>query len=158
MTTWAPAARAGRPDEGGHGSAAPKGWAGSVAARTIGAALPWPPSSGRPARAAGAHVVMADGRPLAFLERGGRSVVLFPGAAGRSDDAAGPDSATGAEGEVAPDAGWVDALVTLVRSGRRSSIEVTKVDGAPVRETPAADLLRAGGFRESYRGLSLRSR
>ena len=41
---------------------------------------------------------------------------------------------------------------------RRSSIEVTKVDGVAIRETPAAELLLAAGFRDSYRGLTLRSR
>jgi len=139
-------------------------------AQPYGAALPWPETSGRPARAAGAHVVLVDGRPLAYLERGGRSVSLFPGAAGRvvDDGPGGPASritdatgasfgapdADGAEG----DARWVDALAGLVRSGRRRSVEIAKVDGLPVRETDAAELLRAAGFSDSYRGLVLRSR
>ncbi len=126
-------------------------------AQPFGAALPWPPSDGRPARAAGAHVVLVDGRVLAYLERGGRSVVLFPGAAGRAA-ADGGAADTVADGQAPPDERWVEALVELVRSGRRSSIEVTKVDGTPVRETPAADLLVAAGFRDSYRGLTLRAR
>lgn len=116
-----------------------------------GAALPWPESSGRPARAAGAQVVLVDGRPLAYLERGGRTVSLFPGAAGR----VGTDT-TADDGPVDDDARWVDALVALVHSGRRRSIEITKVDGLPVRETDAADHLMAAGFRDSYRGLVLR--
>jgi ATP-dependent Lhr-like helicase len=119
-------------------------------AQPYGAALPWPASSGRPARAAGAQVVLVDGRPLAYLERGGRTVSLFPGAAGRvvadGDDPTVSDD----------DARWVDALVALVRSGRRRSVEITKVDGLPVRETDAAEHLTAAGFRDSYRGLVLR--
>ncbi len=117
-----------------------------------GAALPWPSSSGRPARAAGAHVVLVDGRPLAYLERGGRSVSLFPGAAGRVR------SETEVDGDdtLDDDTRWVDALVALVRRGRRRSIEITKVDGLPVRETDAAEHLMAAGFRDSYRGVVYR--
>jgi hypothetical protein len=119
-----------------------------------GAALPWPSSSGRPARAAGAHVVLVDGRPLAYLERGGRSVSLFPGAAGRVRSETEGDG----DGHDAPDddTRWVDALVALVRKGRRRSIEITKVDGLPVRETEAAEHLMAAGFRDSYRGVVYR--
>jgi len=32
-----------------------------------------------------------------------------------------------------------------------------QVDGLPVRESPVADLLRADGFQEGYKGLVLRS-
>ncbi|WP_255566609.1 DEAD/DEAH box helicase [Iamia sp. SCSIO 61187] len=124
-------------------------------AQPYGAALPWPASSGRPARAAGAHVVLVDGRPLAYLERGGRTVSLFPGAAGRVA-AEGDDTATVDGRTVDDDTRWVDALVALVRAGRRRSVEITKVDGLPVRETDAAELLVAAGFRDSYRGLVLR--
>ncbi|HEU5149864.1 MAG TPA: hypothetical protein VFU19_05175, partial [Iamia sp.] len=126
-------------------------------AQPYGAALPWPESAGRPARAAGAQVVLVDGRPLAYLERGGRTVSLFPGAAGRvataGDDGAAPVDGQGPD----DDTRWVDALVALVRSGRRRSVEITKVDGLPVRETDAAEHLTAAGFRDSYRGLVLRS-
>ncbi|HVE93162.1 MAG TPA: DEAD/DEAH box helicase, partial [Actinomycetota bacterium] len=41
-------------------------------AQPYGAALPWPDSPGRPARAAGAYVVLEGGMPQAILERGGR--------------------------------------------------------------------------------------
>ena len=126
-------------------------------AQPYGAALPWPESAGRPARAAGAHVVLVDGRPLAHLERGGRSVSLFPGAAGRGEDAP-PLPPTDDDPAGLGDGRWADGLASLVRNGRRRSLEVTKVDGQPVRESPAADLLRAAGFSDSYRGLVLRSR
>ncbi len=128
-------------------------------AQPYGAALPWPDSAGRPARAAGAHVVLVDGRPLAYLERGGRRVTLFPGAAGRAGDEATAGSATPVgDPDAGADARWTDALAGLVRSGRRRSLEVTKVDGEAVRESPAADLLRDAGFSDSYRGLVLRLR
>ena len=107
-------------------------------AQPYGAAIPWPDSAGRPARAAGAHVVLADGHPVAFLERGGRSVVTFPAAADHPD--------------------WVDSLVAMVKDGRRRSIEITRADGEPVRDTPVADMLRRAGFVEGYRGLVYRER
>jgi CRP-like cAMP-binding protein len=46
-------------------------------ANPYGASLPWPkPSSGRrPARAPGAHVLMRDGAPVVYVERGGRGIV-----------------------------------------------------------------------------------
>ncbi|WP_422653719.1 Lhr family helicase [Iamia sp.] len=151
-------------DEGGDGDddpvAVPVVLAATDPAQPYGAALPWPASPGRPARAAGAHVVLVDGRPVAYLERGGRSVNLFPGAAGRPDDGAGDGRAGPADAgaDQGGDARWVDGIVSLVRSGRRRSVEITKVDGEPARDTPAAELLRAAGFRDSYRGLVLRSR
>jgi len=122
-------------------------------AQPYGAALPWPESAGRPSRSAGAHVVLADGRPLAHLERGGRSILLFPGAAGRV--APDTDGADGKEG--VGDARWVDALASRVRAGGgRARLEVTRIDGRPVRESPAVDLLVAAGFTDSYRGMVLR--
>ena len=52
-------------------------------AQPYGAALPWPASSGagRPGRKAGATVVLVDGRPTLYVERGGTSALLWPGEA-----------------------------------------------------------------------------
>ena len=88
---------------------------------------------GRPSRAAGAHVVLVDGRPVAYLERGGHSLVTFP---------APPNGPTGRP-----------RLRRLADRGRYRSIEIRTADGVPVRETPVADALRAAGFVEGYRGL-----
>jgi ATP-dependent Lhr-like helicase len=107
-------------------------------AQPYGAALPWPDASGsaRPSRSAGAHVVLADGELVAYLERGGHSLVTFP-----------------AEGE--PD--WPAALRSLADDGRYRSIEITKADGVPVREAhDVAARLLASGFVDSYRGLIYR--
>ena len=108
-------------------------------AQPYGAALRWPESEGRPARAAGALVVLVDGEAAVFLERGGRSLATFPSAAGT----------TGA---------WTAALAELVGSGRRRSLEIARIDGASARESDHADALRAAGFIDGYRGLVLRSR
>ncbi|MFN8018400.1 MAG: DEAD/DEAH box helicase [Acidimicrobiales bacterium] len=107
-------------------------------AQPYGAALPWPPTGGRPARAAGALVVLVDGEAAAYLEKGGRSLLTFPAAI--------------------VDGRWADALASVVRRGQRRSIEIAKVDGAPVRESPHADGLRQAGFADGYKGLILRSR
>jgi ATP-dependent Lhr-like helicase len=106
-------------------------------AQPFGAALAWPatrPEAGRPVRAAGAYVVLVDGVPAAYLERGGRNVVTFT---------------------EEPDA-WIDPLTTLVKDGRVAKLELHRVDGRPVRESKAADALRAAGLRDAYRGLVLR--
>ncbi|MEZ5138568.1 MAG: DEAD/DEAH box helicase [Acidimicrobiales bacterium] len=107
-------------------------------AQPYGAALPWPPPDGRPARSAGALVVLVDGEAAVFVERGGRSLLTFPAA--MVDDR------------------WADALAGVVRSGRRRSLEVAKIDGAPARESPHADTLRRAGFADGYKGLVLRRR
>ncbi|MGZ8765848.1 MAG: Lhr family helicase, partial [Acidimicrobiia bacterium] len=112
-------------------------------AQPYGAALPWPqvvPGAGRPTRAAGAFVILVDGAPAAYLERGGRSLVLF--ASSNSSDGTGDI--------------WIEPLATLVKDGRVAKLELQRIDGAPVRESPAADALRAAGFRDAYRGLVLR--
>ncbi|HEY3214297.1 MAG TPA: helicase-related protein, partial [Actinomycetota bacterium] len=83
-------------------------------AQPYGAALPWPQGtgqgSGRPSRTAGAYVVLADGEPAVFLERGARTLLTF---------AAGGDGA------------WIDALASLVKDGRLRRIELSKIDGEP---------------------------
>jgi ATP-dependent Lhr-like helicase len=110
-------------------------------AQPYGAALPWPDraegAAGRPARVAGAHVVLSAGRPVVFVERGARKLVTFSAI------------------DVVDD--WPDALRRLADRGRYRSIEVRTVDGVPVRErVEVADALRAAGFVEGYRGLVYR--
>ena len=103
-------------------------------AQPYGAALSWPESVGRPARAAGAHVVLIDGSVAAYLERGGHTAATF---------------GVG---------GWAGALRGLVDSGRRRSLEIRKVDGQPVRDVDvAAAELRAAGFVDGYKGLVYRA-
>ena len=105
-------------------------------AQPYGAALAWPASSGRPARAAGAYVVSVAGEPVAELERGGRSLATFPGALDHPH--------------------WAEALAGLVKDGRFRKLEIARIDGAPAAESPVADHLRAAGFVDGYKGLVLR--
>ena len=104
-------------------------------AQPYGASLPWPTTEGRPGRVAGAHVVLFDGEPAVYLERGGRSLVTFP---------------------VADRTEWAPALRALVDRGRLRSIEVGKVDGAPITGHPTESSLRDAGFTEGYRGWTYR--
>ncbi len=94
-------------------------------AQPYGAALPWPESSGRPARAAGAVVVLAGGAPVAYLERGGRSLVVFPAA------------------EHHPR--WAAAVAGLVGTGR-SRLELARIDGEPAGAVPARRRPAGGGL------------
>jgi ATP-dependent Lhr-like helicase len=104
-------------------------------AQPYGAALPWPDSDGRPSRSAGAFVLLDDGVPAAFLERGGKTLTTFEGA----------DASR-----------WADGLAALVKDGRLRKIELATIDGVPIHEHPAAQALLAAGFADGYRGLTLR--
>ena len=126
-----------RADRAPEPDAAPVVLAATDPAQPYGAALSWPPSPGRPARTAGAHVVLADGVPLVVLERGGRSLATFEGA--ESTDA------------------WIEAVISLVKDGRLRKLEIAKVDGVPVRETPWAARLEAAGFTSAYKGMLYRT-
>jgi ATP-dependent helicase Lhr and Lhr-like helicase len=107
-----------------------------------GAALTWPrrgDDDRRPLpRAAGAYVVIVDGRPALYLERGGGIQTLPP-----LDD---PDVAAVA----------IPALRVLVADGRLRELLVTKVDGVTVSDSPWRPTLLAGGFVAAYRGLAMR--
>ena len=104
-------------------------------AQPYGAALPWPESTGHPARAVGAYVVLIDGTACAYLERGGTSVLTFPGAAEHER--------------------WPSVLAELVRTGRVRRLRVQSVDGVSVASSPAVDELTAAGFVDGYKGMTL---
>ena len=104
-------------------------------AQPYGAALPWPESAGRPSRAAGAFVVLTDGAPAAFLERGAKTLTTFPGV----------DPAI-----------WADALASLAKDGRLRTIELRTIDGAPARTHAATEALYDAGFADGYYGPTLR--
>jgi ATP-dependent Lhr-like helicase len=124
----------GNEDEDGDGSKGPLVLAAADPAQPYGAALPWPASEGRPARQAGAYVVLADGAPAAYLERGARSLLTFG---------------------VEP-AAWVDALASLVKDGRLKRIQLGRIDGSDASLHAAVPNLRVAGFVDGYRGLTLR--
>jgi ATP-dependent Lhr-like helicase len=106
-------------------------------AQPYGGALPWPDHPGRPARAAGAYVVTVAGAAMAYVERGGRSLLTFAGAA--------EDPAV-----------WLEALVAAHKEGRVQRLTLERIDDQPARSSPLADALRSAGFVDGYKGLSLK--
>jgi ATP-dependent Lhr-like helicase len=116
---------------------APLVMAATDPAQPWGATIAWPLTQGRPTRSAGAVVVLVDGEPLAWFDPRSHHLVTFPHTRGRHD--------------------WADALVTLVKDGRRRSLEVRKVDGEiPQNDDPAVAALERAGFVRGYRGWVLR--
>jgi ATP-dependent Lhr-like helicase len=106
-------------------------------AQPYGAALAWPDSTGHPARAVGAYVVLVGGHACAYLERGGKKLLTFPDAAEHPD--------------------WVRHLAGLVTSGRVRRLRIESVDGASAASGAWSDALRSAGFVDGYKGLSLGS-
>jgi ATP-dependent Lhr-like helicase len=98
-------------------------------ANAYGAVLPWPESDGRMSRAAGAYCVIDDGRLVLFLERGGRSLL------------------TSGEVQLA----HLQALIAIATNAGR--VELQKVDGVSVMESPLKALLREAGFSATHRSL-----
>jgi ATP-dependent Lhr-like helicase len=108
-------------------------------ANPYGAALPWPdrPEGRRPMRAAGALVILVDGRLAGWLGRGEEHLLTFVGEEADAEPTRGA-IATALAAEVGP-----DGLRTLF---------IESVDGAPVDETPLGDALRDAGFARTPRG------
>jgi len=119
-------------------------WEGAAAdpAQPYGAALPWPDLVGdgkhRPARKAGALVVLVDGVPVLYVERGGRSLLSF------TEDDPALRAAAG-------------ALSNAVREGWLGQLAVQRADGEVALTSNLADVLRDAGFRATPKGLRLRA-
>jgi len=111
-------------------------------ANPYGAALPWPkPSSGRrPARAPGAHVLLRDGEPLVYVERGGRSILRLR----QLSDAELAEAA--------------QALADAVSTGRLPKLGVEKLDGEPVIGSGHEEALLSAGFSRGPRKLTASAR
>jgi ATP-dependent Lhr-like helicase len=107
-------------------------------ANPYGAALPWPkpPSGRRPARAPGAHVLLRDGEPLLYVERGGRSIL-------RLVDLEGSELASAAQ-----------ALADAVSAGRLPKLAIEKLDGEPVIGSGREEALLSAGFSRGPRRLT----
>ncbi|WP_028932960.1 ATP-dependent helicase [Pseudonocardia spinosispora] len=111
-------------------------------AQPWGAALSWPATSGeskhRPGRKAGALVVLVDGSPALYVERGGRSLLSF------------------SEREEVLQAG-AQALAGAVREGWLGSLAVERTDGVGSLGGHLAEVLTEAGFRATPKGLRLRA-
>nr|WP_245708662.1 DEAD/DEAH box helicase [Ruania alba] len=118
-------------------------------ANPYGAALSWPDPVGlaeassahRPGRKVGASVVLVNGAPVLYLERGARSVLSFTEEIDLLDAAAAE-------------------LVRMATAGALGRFTVTKVDGAAAlgSSSPAAQALLDAGFLATPSGLRIRRR
>ncbi|WP_328968220.1 ATP-dependent helicase [Streptomyces sp. NBC_00239] len=112
-------------------------------ANAYGAALPWPepPSDAghKPGRKAGSLVVLVDGELTLYLERGGKTLLCWPG----PDD---PRLARAAE-----------ALATAAHTGRLPALTVERINGAAALTSPFAPTLESTGFHATPRGLRART-
>ena len=111
-------------------------------AQPYGAALPWPARAAqaggrRPARVAGAYVVLVGGEPVVYLERGGRALQTLVAAGDARLEPA------------------LAALVEHVRAGRIKRLALEKVDGESAMGSALAPALTALGFQEGPRRLTL---
>ncbi|WP_028058113.1 DEAD/DEAH box helicase [Candidatus Solirubrobacter pratensis] len=108
-------------------------------AQPYGAALKWPDGPRRPARQAGAYVVLAGAEPVLFVERGGKGLQVLV-------DADDP--------RIEP---AVEALAEFVAKGRIKRLALEKVDGEAVVGSQWEERLLALGFRAGPRKLTLTS-
>ncbi len=116
-------------------------------ANPYGAALPWPDSETghRPGRKAGAIVVLVDGALVLYVERGGRTLLTWPGASDETD-------------LLTPAA---HALAETVRRGALGKLTVEKADGTVLLgagATPLRTALATAGFVATPQGLRIRAR
>ena len=107
-------------------------------ANPYGASLPWPKLDGgrRPARAPGAHLLLRDGEPLVYVERGGRGLLRL------------------AELDQAQLAEAMSALAEAVAEGRLPKLGIEKVDGEAVIGSGYEETLIAAGFSRGPRKLT----
>ncbi len=123
----------------GGGEAPPLVLAAVDPAQPYGAALAWPAraDSRRPARVPGAYVVLTEGEPILYLERGGRALqTLVPCDDPRVEPA-------------------LMALIEQVRAGRMRRIALEKVDGESALVSSLGTALVALGFQQGPRRLIL---
>jgi ATP-dependent Lhr-like helicase len=113
-------------------------------ANPYGAALSWPAgnveagSGHRPGRKAGALVVLVDGALVLYVERGGKTLLVF------TED----ESVLAAAAR---------ALVDVVKRGAVDKLVMEKVNGHGILDTPAASALTAAGAYSTPKGLRIRA-
>jgi ATP-dependent Lhr-like helicase len=119
-------------------------------AQPYGAALPWPKREGqerRPARVAGAYVVMVEDEPVLYVERGGRGLVTLAGAGVGSGPSGGREADPVCEG--------LAALADAVRAGQLGKLALERIDGEPAIASNLVQALVELGFHTGPRRLTL---
>jgi ATP-dependent Lhr-like helicase len=109
-------------------------------ANPYGAGVPWPKrdrgaGGRRPSRTPGAYVLLRDGEPLLFVERGGRGILRL----------------RELEGEALAEA--VGELAGAARDGLLPRLGIERVDGEPVIGSGLEETLIAAGFSRQPRRL-----
>ncbi|MGC1801625.1 MAG: hypothetical protein WA701_14665, partial [Solirubrobacterales bacterium] len=106
-------------------------------ANPYGATLSWPKLEGqrRPARTAGAYVILRDGEPLLYVERGGKGILRLQ----ELDE----DELAGALAE----------LASAAQAGQIEKLAVERLDGEPVIGSGLEAALIEAGFRRQPRKL-----
>jgi ATP-dependent Lhr-like helicase len=107
-------------------------------ANPYGASLPWPKLEGgrRPSRTPGSHLLLRDGEPLVFVERGGRGLLRLGLIQGEELEAA------------------MRALADAVTAGHLPKLAVEKLDGEPVIGSGHEEALIGAGFSRGPRKLT----
>jgi ATP-dependent Lhr-like helicase len=107
-------------------------------ANPYGASLPWPKLDGgrRPGRTPGAHLLLRDGDPVVFLERGGRGILRLKPIVGEELEEA------------------MRALADAVSSGQLAKLAVEKLDGEAVIGSGHEEALIGAGFSRGPRKLT----
>ncbi|MEU9121614.1 DEAD/DEAH box helicase [Streptomyces sp. NPDC048506] len=118
-------------------------------ANAYGAALPWPDppegSTHKPGRKAGSLVVLVDGELALYMERGGKTLLLWP--LGQDPTRASTDPRL----QLA-----VEALTDAARAGALGTITTERINGTAALTSPFAATLESAGFHPTPRGLRLR--
>ena len=106
-------------------------------ANPYGASLPWPrrPEGRRPARTAGAYVLLRDGTPIIYVERGGRGILRLIQLEGEELIAA------------------VAHLAEAARDGVIPKLSIERVDGEPAIGSGHEEALIEAGFSRQPRRL-----
>ncbi|WP_077193601.1 Lhr family helicase [Streptomyces lydicus] len=116
-------------------------------AHAYGAALSWPDppegSTHKPGRKAGSLVVLVDGELTLYMERGGKTLLVWP---------LGHDQApTDPRVQLA-----VEALTDAARAGALGTITTERINGTAALTSPFSATLESAGFHPTPRGLRLR--
>jgi ATP-dependent Lhr-like helicase len=111
-------------------------------ANPYGASLPWPKLEGgrKPGRTPGAHLLLRDGEPVVFVERGGRGLLRLH----RMDE------------EELGDA--MRALADAVSAGQLPKLAIEKLDGEAVIGSGHEEALLGAGFSRGPRKLTASAR
>ncbi|EGJ74358.1 putative ATP dependent DNA helicase [Streptomyces sp. Tu6071] len=119
-------------------------------ANAYGAALPWPEppenTPHKPGRKAGSLVVLVNGALTVYVERGGKTLLVWPAT---PDEAVDPDDPRVGEA--------LRALAEAAGAGALGTLTVERINGAPALTAPLGPVLEAAGFHATPRGLRLRA-